>query len=160
MTPGNLQSKLRTPSISSEAPSRAPELTNAPGYRAAEAYVRPSPIATVGRVLSSGFDLRNCIFSLKLQSPESTTEDKPTEIFLPEFHFPKDKSTIEVSGGKWSISTDDSDGGMIQKLRWWHNDGVHELKVTGVQRRQNMALGKEEEEGYMEQCQQSKCAVM
>jgi len=49
---------------------------------------------------------------------------------------------------------------MIQKLRWWHAEGNHTLKVTGVQRRQNMALGKEEEEGYLDQCQQSKCSLM
>lgn len=65
-----------------------------------------------------------------------------------------------VSAGKWEISVDDKDGGMIQRLRWWHVEGEHKLKVTGVVRRQNMALGKEEEEGYMDQCQQSKCSVM
>jgi hypothetical protein len=162
VAPGNLQAKLKTPSMISETPSKAPELTNSPGFRAAEAYVRPSPIATVGRLAQSGFDLRNCIFTMKLQSKQSAPEDTPTEIFLPEFHFPKDKCRVEVTGGKWSISTDDSDGGMIQKLRWWHGEGDHEMKVTGVQRRQNMALGKEEEEGYMDQCQQtsSKCALM
>lgn len=100
------------------------------------------------------------MFNLKLLAEVATTEDKPTEIFLPEFHFPKDMSDIQVTGGKWSISTDDSDGGMIQKLRWWHSEGEQEIKVKGVQRRQNMALGREEEEGYMDQCQQSKCLVM
>lgn len=111
-------------------------------------------------MLNYSFDLRNCIFNFKLQAPDATTEDKPTEIFLPEFHFPKDKCDVEVTGGKWSISTDDMDGGMIQRLRWWHSDGEHTIKVTGVQRRQNMALGKDEEEGYMDQCQQSKCSMM
>jgi hypothetical protein len=60
----------------------------------------------------------------------------------------------------WTISTDDADGGMIQRLRWWHVEGEHHIKITGVQRRQNMMLGKEEEEGYLDQCQQSKCTVM
>ncbi|KAL3426142.1 glycosyl hydrolase [Phlyctema vagabunda] len=160
VTPGNLKASLRTPSISSEQSGVTPELTNAPGFRAAEAYVRPSPIATVGTILESGFDLRNCIFTLKISTLKAGSEDTPTEIFLPEFHFPKDKCDVEVSSGKWSISTDDSDGGMIQKLRWWHVEGEHSIKVTGVQRRQNMALGKEEEEGYLDQCQQTKCSVM
>ena len=97
---------------------------------------------------------------MKLRARKAGSEEKPTEIFLPEFHFPKDKCEIEVSSGKWTISTDDMDGGMIQRLRWWHVEGDHTLKVTGVQRRQNMALGKEEEEGYLDQCQQSKCSVM
>lgn len=50
---------------------------------------------------------------------------------------------------------------MIQRLRWWHAEGEHSIKVTGVMRRQNMKLGKEEEEGYYDQCQQSKtCQLM
>lgn len=160
INPGNIKAKLKTPSISSKQSDAPPELTNAPGFRAAEAYVRPAPIATVGKILSHGFDLRNCIFNLRLHAKEANSEDKPTEIFLPEFHFPKDKCEIEVSSGKWTISIDDADGGMIQRLRWWHVEGEHEIKVTGVQRRQNTALGKEEEEGYLDQCQQSKCTVM
>lgn len=160
VNPGNLKSNLKTPSISSKATDVPPELTNSPGFRAAEAYVRPSPIATVGNIISHGFDLRNCIFNLRLHAHTAVEEHRPTEIFLPEFHFPKDKCEIEVTAGKWTITTDDEDGGMIQKLRWWHAEGEHQIKVTGVQRRQNMALGKEEEEGYLDQCQQSKCSVM
>ena len=159
VNPGNLKASLKTPSISSKLTDAPPELTNAPGLRAAEAYVRPSPIATVGKIHSHGFDLRNCIFNLRLRAHKAGSEDKPTEIFLPEFHFPKDKCEIEVSSGKWTISIDDMDGGMIQKLRWWHVEGDHTLKVIGVQRRQNITLGKEEE-GYLDQCQQSKCSVM
>ncbi|KUJ14812.1 glycoside hydrolase [Mollisia scopiformis] len=149
VNPGNIKDKLKTPSISSKATDAPPELTNAPGFRAAEAYI-----------LHYGFDLRNCIFTFKLHAHKAGTDEKPTEIFLPEFHFPKDKCDIEVTAGKWTISTDDADGGMIQRLRWWHVEGEHSIKVTGVQRRQNMALGKEEEEGYLDQCQQSKCSVM
>ncbi|TVY94521.1 putative glycosyl hydrolase [Lachnellula willkommii] len=160
VNPGNLKAKLKTPSISSEATDKPPELTNAPGFRAAEAYVRPSPISTVGKILNHGFDLRNCIFTLRLHAHQACTEDNPTEIFLPEFHFPKDRCEVEVTGGKWTISTDDADGGLIQRLRWWHVDGEHSIRVKGVQRRQNMMLGKEEEEGYLDQCQQTKCSVM
>lgn len=160
INPGNLKASLKTPSISSKQADGPPELTNSPGFRAAEAYVRPSPIATAGNVHSHGFDLRNCVFNVRLFAPKAGHEDHPTEIFLPEFHFPKDKCEVEVSSGKWTISTDDADGGMIQRLKWWHVEGDHTLKVTGVQRRQNMSLGKEEEEGYLDQCQKSKCSVM
>ncbi|TVY23761.1 putative glycosyl hydrolase [Lachnellula hyalina] len=159
VNPRNLKAKLKTPSISSEATDKPPELTSAPGFRAAEAYVRPSPISTVGKILNHGFDLRNCIFTLRLHAHKASAEDHPTEIFLPEFHFPKDQCEVEVTGGKWTISTDDSDGGFIQTLRWWHMDGEHSIRVKGVQR-QNMRLGKEEEEGYLDQCQQTKCSVM
>ena len=158
INPGNLRQNLKTPSISSKTADEAPELRNAPGFRAAEAYVRPSPIATVGKILHSRFDLRNCVFSFRLHAHEPSKEHAPTEIFLPEFHFPKDQCEIEVSGGKWTISTDEADGHMIQRLKWWHVEGEHHIKVTG-QTRQNV-LGKEEEEGYLDQCQQSKCSVM
>jgi hypothetical protein len=161
VNPGNLKAKLKTPSIASQVTAdKPPELTNSPGFRAAEAYVRPSPFASVGKVISYGFDLRNCIFTLKLKADKVAAEDSPTEIFLPEFHFPKDVCDVVVSGGKWTINTDDADGGMIQRLRWWHAEGEQTIKVTGVQRRQNMSLGKEEEEGYLDQCQQSRCSVM
>lgn len=160
VNPGNLKSRLQTPSISSKMTDSQPELTANPGYRAAEAYVRPSPICTAGTIFKSGFDLRNCVFTFTLNAPKATAEDVPTEIFLPEFHFPKDKCSVDVTGGKWSISTDDADGGLIQRLRWWHAEGEQSIRVTGMMRRQNMALGKEEEEGYLDQCQQSKCVVM
>lgn len=139
------------------------ELGSKPGFRAAEAYVRPSPIAVVGDVISYGFDLRNAVFTLALESKNVATEDVPTEVFLPEFHFPRDNVDVEVTSGKWTISVDDTDGGLIQRLRWIHGAGKQNLKVKGVQRRQGMALGKEEEEGYLEQCRQnplmSNCTV-
>jgi hypothetical protein len=158
VNPGNLRQNLKTPSISSKTAEEAPELRNAPGFRAAEAYVRPSPIATVGKILHSGFDLRNSIFSFGLHAHEAGKEHAPTEIFLPEFHFPKEQCEVEVTAGKWTISTDESDGHMIQRLRWWHVEGEHHIKVTGQKRQ--YALGKEDEEGYLDQCQQSKCSVM
>lgn len=159
--PGNLKAKLRTPSMSSENTEESPEVTNSPGFRAAEAYVRPCPIATLGRVVEYGFDLRNAIFTMKLESDEAATESKATEIYLPEFHFPAERCQVEVSGGKWTISVDDEDsGGLIQRLRWWHAEGEQTIKVIGQRRRQNMALGKEEEEGYLDQCQQSSCMIM
>jgi hypothetical protein len=135
----------------------SPELTSTPGFRAAEAYVRPSPIAIVGEIQSHGFDLRNCVFHLRLRADKAGSEDTPTEVFLPEFHFPKDKCDVEVSSGKWTISTDETDDGVIQVLRWWHVEGEHTLKVTGVGRSQNI---KDDEEGYLDQCQQTKCSVM
>src|ERR1700733_6707726 len=69
VNPRNLKASLETPLISSIM-TDAPELTKTPGFRAAEAYVRPSPITAVGTILSYGFDLRNCIFTLRLRADE------------------------------------------------------------------------------------------
>ena len=160
VSPRNLRDTLKAPSISSQRPKTPAEVGSKPGYRAAEAYVRPSPIATVGKVTSYGFDLRNATFTLGLESPSAASEDVRTEIFLPEFHFPRDSTQVEVSSGKWTIRVDDADGGLIQRLRWQHGAGKQRMTVKGVQRRQGMMLSKEEEEGYYEQCKQSKCDLM
>ena len=65
-----------------------------------------------------------------------------------------------VSGGRWSISSHGGESGsMIQVLKWWHREGEQMLKVTGV-RSASQAILASEEEGYLEQCQQSKCTVM
>lgn len=111
--------------------------------------------------MRTGFDLRNCVFELNLEADKATAEDKPTEVFLPEFHFPKDRCVIEVSGGKWSISTDEEDGGLIQKLRWWHQEGEQFIKVKGIPPSENI-IGREEEDGYLDQCAQqgSNCSIM
>ena len=160
VNPGNLKAKLRTPSISSRT-TDDPELTSTPGFRAAEAYVRPSPIASAGTILSYGFDLRNCTFTLKLLVREAGPDAQTTDISLPEFHFPKDKCEVEVTSGKWTISTDGTGDGLIQRLRWWHLEGEQTIKVTGVRTRQAAMLGLDEDDSYLEQCQEtSKCGVM
>ncbi|KAI4109200.1 MAG: hypothetical protein L6R37_000631 [Teloschistes peruensis] len=161
VSPRDLKQTLSTPSLSLQRSATPANIGSNPGYRAAEAYVRPSPIATVGNVLSSGFDLRNCIFTLALDCQNGATEDAPTEVFLPEYHFPRDNLTAEVSSGKWTVSVDDADGGTIQRLRWWHDGGKQSLKVQGVKRRLGTSLGQEDEApGYLEQCRQGGCTVM
>lgn len=151
----------KTLSVDQMSANRSPSVDgDNPGFRAAESYVRPTPIATHGDVLSFGFDLRSCTFTLSLNAPSSTEDNTPTEIFLPEFHFPATDTTVEVTGGKWSISIDSADGGLQQRLRWWHAAGEQKLTAKGVRRRQGMALGKEEDDGYLEQCRQKACAVM
>jgi hypothetical protein len=112
---------------------------------------------------SYGFDLRNCTFTLELSSKTATEEAIPTEIFLPEFHFPRENISVEVSGGKWTVSIDEAECGLglIQRLRWWHAAGDQKITVKGVKRRIGMAIGKEEEEeGYLEQCRQTSCSIM
>lgn len=65
-----------------------------------------------------------------------------------------------MSSGKWAISVDDKFGGLVQSLRWYHGAGKQSMTVKGVKRRQGMALGKEDEEGYYEQCRQRGCSIM
>ena len=137
------------------------------GYRAAEAYVRPSPIYTVGTVKSYGFDIRNGIFTFTLETDVSPSEDAPTEVFLPEFHFPSGSAKVEVSSGKWSITVNRADHGLglIQRLKWWHGTGEQKITVKGLRRKIGAAAGNEEPEeepGYLEQCRQhsTKCDLM
>lgn len=167
-TPENLRHTLKTPSISSSSTGNPPkldsaEITNTPGFRAAEAYVRPSPIATVGSVRSYGFDLRNSTFTLSLECESNATEDAPTEIYLPEFHFPREETEVVVSGGKWTVGIDDDgEGGLIQRLKWIHGVGEQRIEVKGAKRRQAVANSGSSEEGvgYLEQCRRSGCSVM
>jgi hypothetical protein len=115
---------------------------------------------TAGTVTKYGFDLRNSIFTLSLTAPTPTQEATPTEIFLSDFHFPRGETGVDVSGGKWTISSDDVGGGAdMQKLRWWHAEGEQDIKVTGMSGKA-AAIGGDEEEGYLDQCQQSTCTLM
>lgn len=160
VSPSNINNTLSTPSILSQPSNSPSELTGKPGFRAAEAYVRPSPIATVGNLKSYGFDLRNATFTLTLACDSVATEETPTEVSLPEFHFPRDQIVVQVSSGKWAIGVDDSDGELIQKLRWWHGSGKQDLSVKGVRTRQGMVRNGDEEDGYFAQCQESSCSLM
>ncbi|KAI1768452.1 glycoside hydrolase family 5 protein [Hypoxylon sp. FL1150] len=155
VTPTNLKDTLTNPSISSQRPSTDPELTNAPGYRAAEAYVRPAPIVTNGPIIDYVFNLKTCEFTLNIEGTKASSDDFPTTVFLPEYHFPKEQCTVAVSSGKWEISTDDEERTWVPKLRWWHDEGKQSLKVTGLIRPHNSLAGTTEEAGYLEQCQNS-----
>ncbi|KZZ94414.1 Glycoside hydrolase, superfamily [Moelleriella libera RCEF 2490] len=154
VTPGNLSRTLTTPSIHSNLSARDPEMTNAPGYRAAEAFIRPTPTVVAGSVLSTGFDLRRCVYDLKISAPKAANADGPTVLFLPEYHFPKDQCEVTVSAGKWELGSDDDEGPVLQRLKWWHPEGEQTLNVQGVVRKHNVPEGSSDEAGYLEQCQQ------
>lgn len=158
--PENIKRALTAEGMTSEGMRVPTDAPDRPGFRAAEAYVRPTPVATNDGLVSYGFDLRNCTFSMSLTAASSTKEDAPTVIFLPEFHFPPSSTNVEVSGGKWTISFDDENGGLVQMLRWWHAEGDQKITIRGVRRKQGTALSAEEDEGYLEQCQQRNCTVM
>jgi hypothetical protein len=145
VTPANLRRSMTNASISSSAP----QPSGTPGYRAAEAFVRPAPIVVAGTISSYHFDLKKCEFNMTLQAAQEADKDAPTALFLPEYHFPKDGCTVEVSSGKWEISSDEEEGPLIQRLRWWHGDGEQRIRVTGLVRRYNASEG-DDDGGYYE----------
>lgn len=162
INPTNLKESLTNPSISSSPSSARPDITNAPGYRAGEAVVRPSPVSVVGDITHYVFDLKSATFTLSLRAPKEATDEEPTVVFLPEYHFPKDTCMVESSSGKWEISSDDEEGVLVQKLRWWHGAGEQNLKVTGLARKHNVVEGVNDEPGYYElmNSRLNDCSVM
>nr|POE96961.1 putative glycosyl hydrolase [Quercus suber] len=115
VTPDSLDKTLSVDNMA-HAQSRLAQATEVPGYRAAEAYVRPTPIATHGTIISFGFDLKNCTFTLALSATGATPHETPTEIFLPDFHFPRGQTSVEVTGGKWTIQVDEVIEGSPQQI--------------------------------------------
>jgi len=146
-----------TPSMTSTGDDKDPDL-GAAGLRAAEAYVRPAPVNTSGEVQSYGFDLQNGKFELVVSAKTKAASEAPTEIFLPEFHFPKDATEISVTAGRFEIfdEQDDQDKGVVQRLRWWNAAGEQKISVQGIKHK----IGAKLDEGYIEQCQQQKCQLM
>ncbi|KAG9790962.1 glycoside hydrolase, partial [Aureobasidium melanogenum] len=163
--PTNLKDALRTPDIQQKVSATGPQLASSnTGLRAAEAYVRPTPIATVGDVVGYGFDLRRVAFTFNLLSDRATKEDVPTEIFLPEYHFPPGKTQVEVSGGRWRIDVLDVNGEGMQVMKWWHGVGEQTMTVKGVKRKPGALLDEEEDvdAGYLEAVKSTaeNCSVM
>ena len=160
IAPSDLKRTLTNENMRAQSPKSSAEDTDEPGFRAAEAYVRPTPIVTHGDVHEHGFDLKNCTFTLKLTAPSSTAESLPTEVFLPDFHFPQGSVSVEVSGGKWTISVDESEGVSVQKFRWWHAAGDQHVLIKGVKRKAGKAFDADEEDGYLDQYRERLCTVM
>ncbi|KAK4497082.1 hypothetical protein PRZ48_011531 [Zasmidium cellare] len=167
VTPGSIQKTLSVDDMSRSTP-RISSSENQPGYRAAEAYVRPNPVAVHGKIDTYGFDLKNCTFTLTLTASTPTATDAPTEIFLPEYHFPqmKDLTTVDVSGGKWEIrSVEEVEGATQQVLRWWHGEGEQKVVVKGVKRKRGHVGSSESdasEDSYLDAYWQmgKSCVVM
>ncbi|EER44564.1 glycosyl hydrolase [Histoplasma capsulatum H143] len=155
----NLKNAIPQPSIS-QVSQPSPELTDKPGFRAAEAFIRPSPFATHGSIKEYGFDLRNCLFTLSLSADTATTEAAPSIIYLPEWHYPKMNTEVAVSGGKWAIDVQEVGSGTMQMLKWWHAEGDQNIKIQGLKRKAATVPDTSEDEGYLEQCQRNSCSVM
>ncbi|EEP82734.1 conserved hypothetical protein [Uncinocarpus reesii 1704] len=157
--PNNLKQALSTPSIS-VSPTSNPELCSHMGYRAAEAYIRPSPVSIHGSLEAYGFDLQNCTFTMSLTSATSTPENAPTIVYLPEFHYPSMHTDVTVSGGKWVIDVEKMGSGIVQHLKWWHAEGDQTIEIRGAKRKAGVVEDTADDEGYLEQCRREACAVM
>lgn len=158
VNPGNLKKTLSTDEMSSESRATAPA-SETHGFRAAEAYVRPYPVYVHGNINSNGFDLRSATFKLALTSPSSSEDRTPTEIWLPEWHFPQADTVVEVSGGKWKLYTDTEGKVPMQLLQWWHAEGEQSITIKGVKRKQGLIVNGDVDDGYLEQYARN-CAVM
>jgi len=157
--PRNLKGALTTPSISTDHYQQS--VRQKQGYRAAEAYLRPSPTYVSGKLDSHVFDLKNCTFTLSLTSKGPTPATAPTEIYLPDFHFPEANLVVTVSGGKWDIDYQDIQGVKLQRLRWWHGEGEQDIKIEGLKRKPGeIANPAGEDVSYLEQCQKGECVMM
>lgn len=60
------------------------------------------------------------------------TAHTPSEIYLPEFHFPMGDTSVTVSGGEWEICLQEFHTVKLQYLRWWHGEGTVEIKVRKI----------------------------
>ncbi|KAJ5334935.1 hypothetical protein N7452_007338 [Penicillium brevicompactum] len=159
--PGNLKGALVTPSISSDRSKLSLPQGQGQGYRAAEAYLRPNPTYVSGKLESHVFDLKTCTFTLLLTAKGPTSATAPTEIYLPDFHFPQDSLVVTVSGGKWDIENQDIQGVKLPHLRWWHAEGQQEITIEGYRRKPGeIANPAGEDVSYLEQCQKGQCTVM
>jgi hypothetical protein len=97
--------------------------------RAREAFDRPFPLLIRGRATERRFDIARKKFTLRIEaaSERDTDDDSaPTEIYVPDFHFPMLELAINVSSGKCAIDEDSS------TLLWWHDDGVQQIEFTAA----------------------------
>lgn len=121
----NLQRALSRDSMSSDRTT----LSTSPlvATRASEAFIRPSPVYTAGVIESSGFDLAKATFKMTVKAEKPAEEEWPTEIFIPEIHFPDAEGAVEVKveGGRWELDRERS------VLRWWNEEGVRKIEVKG-----------------------------
>ncbi|KAI5295038.1 hypothetical protein KEM52_002523 [Ascosphaera acerosa] len=145
------------PRTSADAAGKASPNGN---YRAAEAFIRPSPRATHGRVVSYGFDLDKKVFTLVVRAETPTPEAAPTVCYLPQYHFPEPHVSVTVSGdGRWSITQEliGEGGAALQLLHWWHARGEQRLTVRGAFRGKDGRVMPSDDGNT---CASSGCAVM
>ena len=94
------------------------------GVRAVEGYVRPYVRACQGVLVSMRFERSTGDFSFIFDADPSIAA--PTEVFLPEVHYPGD---FKVSGPGLQAETGESNGSI---RIWAQAPGRHEVRITRV----------------------------
>ncbi|KAK9475398.1 glycoside hydrolase superfamily [Dipodascopsis tothii] len=122
-TPGSVRLAASKPYAYAETGA---DISAVAGTRASEAFIRPSPLHTVGVPQACGFDLLTATFSLVVYADEPAKEGAPTEVYVPDYHFPNGDILVEASSGRWDL---DRTG---QRLYWWHDDGRQSIKIVGM----------------------------
>jgi hypothetical protein len=92
------------------------------GGRALEAVVRPYACRVAGKPLEMAFDLKRRIFDFAFQHDPTVTA--PTEIYVPEFHYPGGYE-VEISDGEYQIDR------TAQALIYRHSESqaIHKIRV-------------------------------
>lgn len=97
------------------------------GTRAVDATIRPYAIKVNGITTKCEFDLKNHTFTLTVLNlndiKHNNENPAPTEIFLPNYHFPAALLMVDSTGGKWKYNSD------TEMLLWWNKKGSQTLKV-------------------------------
>jgi len=93
------------------------------GGRALQAVVRPYPRAAAGKPLRISFDIKRRIFEFEFR--HDSTIDKPTEIFIPDYQYPKGYE-VKLSDGS---SVRDADNQLLI-YKHTHDREAHSIRVT------------------------------
>lgn len=98
---------------------------------------------------------------MSLTAKTATTTDAPTEIYLPDFHFPGASTAVAVSGGKWEMDYQEVQSIKVQRLRWWHAEGEQDIKIEGAKRQPGEFTNTSGDDvTYLGQCQRGQCILM
>lgn len=92
------------------------------GARAADAVIRPYPMAIAGELLRYSFERSSRTFEMVFRHSGTTA---PTQIFVPELHYPHGPH-VSVSDGRYELDA------AAQRLDWFHDASraEHTLRLT------------------------------
>ncbi|KAF3918393.1 hypothetical protein ABW20_dc0103943 [Dactylellina cionopaga] len=144
---GSVKSTLSNIPMSVERSSTS--IGSSTGTRAADAFIRPVPVKISGTITNYSFNLAQSVFTLNFTGTV-TTDLSPSEIFVPLYHFPRDRLDVEISDGRWVYEDE------TQTLKWWHKAGPQILKIAGVKRFAQSF----EDDTYVDMFKNVSCEVM
>ncbi|KAK9478127.1 glycoside hydrolase superfamily [Lipomyces japonicus] len=113
------------------------DVTDTVGARAVEAFARAFPLVTVGIPQSYSFDIKTATFKLELYGDGGSDDSLPTEIFVPDFHYPNGDVQIAITSGRWELDRS------RQVLYWWHEPGKQQIEIVGIRGEQKTVPAKD-----------------